>query len=248
MYKNVLLLVFIVASSSATGHCQIGSGNELSVLPDRNINYDSELKPGLQDTTKEKLALYNGRLWRNEYYKIKGDAYFLSAEYLSGSVTFNGKVFPYQRLKYDIYNDEIILWIDLHTTIILNKEMVDRFTLNYENRTYNIVNMGDDSTSVVKGLVNVYYDGPTSLLVKYRKMIDKLAVDKRYDLFYQTHRIYVKKGDRIYHVSRKKDLFKIVEDKIAEVKSFVKMNKLVIMRRNPESFIPVLKYYDSLKL
>ena len=126
--------------------------------------------------------------------------------------------------------------------------MVDRFALNYQNRTYNIINMGDDSASVVKGLVNVYYDGPTTLLVKYKKMIDKLAVDKRYDLFYQIHRIYIKKGDIIYLVSRKKDLFKIVEDRIAEVKNFIKTNKLVVIRRDPDSFIPVLKYYDSLKL
>lgn len=248
MYKNVFLIVFIFAFSAANCLCGIGTGSKQSVPSGRNIYYNSKSKSGLQDTLKEKLALYNGRLWRNDYYKIKGDAYFLSAEYLSGSVTFNGKVFPDQRLKYDIYNDEIILWVNLHTVIILNKEMVDRFTLNYQNRTYNVVNLGDDSASIVKGLVNVYYDGPTTLLVKYRKMIDKLAVDKRYDLFYQTHRIYVKKGDKIYLVSRKKDLFKIVDDKIAEVKSFIKMNKLVIMRRNPESFIPVLKYYDTLKL
>jgi hypothetical protein len=125
--------------------------------------------------------------------------------------------------------------------------MVDSVSIHYQNRSYKIVNMGEDSTSIVKGLVNVYYDGPTTLLVKYKKMIDLLAVEKKYDLFYQTHRLYIRKEDTIYLVSGKRDFLKILEDKIVEVKAFIKKNKLIIVRKVPESFIPVLKYYDSLK-
>ena len=201
----------------------------------------------VKDTLKENLDLYNGRLWINTYYKIKGDPFFLSVDFLSGSVTFNGKVYPAQKLKYDIYNDEIILWVNPVTTIILNKEMVDSFTLNYQNKIYKIVNQGDDSTIVVKGFINVYYDGPTTLLVKYKKVIDLLAVDKRYDLFYQIHKIYVKKDDKIFLVSGKRDLLKILEDKTLEIKNFIKANKLVVIRKDPESFLPVLRYYDGLK-
>lgn len=215
----------------------MASDDDLSVHSILNVN----------DTLKENLALCNGRLWINTYYKIKGDPYFMAGEFLSGSVTFNGKVFPDQKLKYDIYNDEIILWVNPVTTIILNKEMVEGVNLNYQNKAYKVINIGDDSASVIKGLVNVYYDGTTTLFVKYKKMIDPLAVDKMYDIFYQTHRLYVRKDDKIYPVSGKKDLLKVLEDKVVEVKDFIKKNKLVIMKKYPESFIPVLRYYDSIK-
>jgi hypothetical protein len=199
------------------------------------------------DTLKENQTLYNGRLWINTTYKVKGHPYFLTGEYLSGSITFNGKVFPRQRFKYDTYNDEIILWINPQTVIYLNKEMIDSVSLDYQNKSYKIVSFGDDSTSIVKGLVNVYYGGPTSLLVKNKKMIDLLAVERKYDLFYETIRMYVKKDDKIYPVTGKKDLLEILEDKNAEVKNYIKANKLIIMRKDPESFVPVLRYYDSLK-
>jgi hypothetical protein len=236
MHLYNFLAVFLFTFSTTT--CLSGIGS------DGNISDNSELN--VKDTLKENLALYNGRLWINTYYKIKGDPYFLSGEFLSGSVTFNGKVFPDQHLRYDIFNDEIILWVNQVTTIILNKEMVDSVILNYHDKSYKVVNLGDDSTSLIKGLVNVYYDGTTPLFVKYKKMIDPLAVDKRYDIFYQTHRIYIKKDNKIYLISGKRDLFKILEDKIPEVKSFIKTNKLVVMRKDPESLIPVLHYYDSL--
>jgi|WetSurSiteA1Bulk_404760.scaffolds.fasta_scaffold85100_2 hypothetical protein len=201
----------------------------------------------VKDTLKENLNLYNGRLWINAYYKIKGDPFFLSGEFLSGSVTFNGIKYPAQKLKYEIYNDEIILRVNPVTIIILNKEMVDSVSLNYQNKTYKVIKLGDDSTNVVKGLVNVLYEGPTTLLVKFKKVIDLLAVDKRYDLFYQIHKIYVEKDNKIFLVSGKKDLLKILEDKAPEIKNYIKANKLVVIRKDPESLIPVLRYYDSLK-
>jgi len=237
MYIYNFLTVFLFAFSTITSLTGIGS--------DCNKSDHSELN--VKDTLKENLVLYNGRLWINNYYKIKGDPYFLSGEFLSGSVTFNGKVFTGQHLRYDIFNDEIILWVNQVTTIILNKEMIDSLILNFQSKSYKVVNLGDDSASLIKGFVNVYYDGPTALFVKYKKMIDPLAVDKRYDIFYQTHRIYIKKDDKIYLVSGKRDLLKILEDKILEVKGFIKTNRLVVMRKDPESLIPVLRYYDSLK-
>jgi hypothetical protein len=237
MFIYNFLTVFLFTFSTVTSLSGIGSDDDLSLHSILNVN----------DTLKEDLALYNGRLWINTYYKIKGDPYFLTGEFLSGSVTFNGKVFPDQKLKYDIYNDEIILWVNPVTTIILNKEMIDRFILNYKDKAYKVINIGDDSASVIKGLVNVYYDGTTTLFVKYKKMIDPLAVDKIYDIFYQTLRLYIRKDDKIYPVSGKKDLLKILEDKAVEVRNFIKSNKVVLVRKSPETFVPVLRYYDSLK-
>lgn len=218
----------------------------LSVISSEDIKSAHQII-NVEDTLKEKLSLYNGRLWTNTYYKIKGDPYFLSGQYLSGSATFNGKVFPDLRLKYDIFNDEIILWVNPLTIIILNKEMIDSVNIDYLGKSYKVINLGDDSASVIKGLVNICYDGETTLFVKYKKMIDPLAVEKRYDIFIQTHRLYVKKDDKIYLVSGKRDLLKILADKIVEVKNFIKTQRLSVMRKDPESFVPVLKYYDSLK-
>ena len=75
--------------------------------------------------------------------------------------------------------------------------MVDDFSINYLNTEYHVVNMGEDSTNVLSGYVNVYYEGPTALYVKYRKEIEILAVDNKYDLFIQQHRIYIRKNGEV---------------------------------------------------
>ena len=135
-----------------------------------------------QDTVDKHLLL-NGRIWRNQYSKVTGDQFFLTDKYIKGSVIFNGRTFKNLDLKYDIYNDELILSIESYPVIIMNKEMVDSFNLILGNRTYNIINTGTDTLNVLKGYVNVLYKGPSALYVKYIKKIQPLADDGKYDLF-----------------------------------------------------------------
>ncbi len=199
----------------------------------------------VQDLSGNDYLIINGKLWRNLYLGVKGNPYFLTGEYLNGNITFNGRVFRDKTFKYDIYNDEIVLWINSSTIIILNKEMVDEFDINYLNNKYRVVNMGEDSTSVLRGYVNVYYDGPTALYVKYRKEIEILAVDNKYDLFFQLHRIYIRKDGEMVHVSGKREMLKLLSDRKTELRNYIKQNKLSVSKSEPQSFIPVLEYYDK---
>src|SRR4030042_1830845 len=200
----------------------------------------------VQDVTGDDHLILNGKIWRNRYLGVKGNPYFLTGEYTNGDITFNGKVFRNKIFRYDIYNDEIVLWINPSTIIILNKEMVDDFRLNYLNTEYHVLNMGADSSGVLSGYVNVYYEGPTALYVKYRKEIEILAVDNKYDLFIQQHRIYIRKNGEVMQVSGKRGLLKLLADRKAELKDYVKQNRLRMAKSDPLSFIPLLQYYDSL--
>ena len=55
--------------------------------------------------TVEIQILYNGRAWRNLYYKVKGDQFLFSNEFLSGTVTIDDRTFSNLNLRYDIYDD-----------------------------------------------------------------------------------------------------------------------------------------------
>jgi hypothetical protein len=203
--------------------------------------------PDIQITPSEEQVLLNGRIWRNQYSKAIGDPYFLTDTYIKGSVTFNGQKFSNLDLKYDIKNDELLLQIDSHPTIYINKEMVDSFSLAFNYRTYNIFNFGTDTSGVLRGYVNVLYDGPSSLYVKYIKKLQPLAVDGRFDLFFQETQIYLRKGNEIFAVTGKRKFLELLEDKNKELRSFMKSRKLKIMRKDPDTFIPVLRFYDSIK-
>jgi len=192
-------------------------------------------------------VLYNGRAWRNLYYKIRGDQFLFSTEFLDGSVTIEGRTFKNLPLKYDIFNDELLTITDHSIILQLNKEMIDLFTMKYHDRVFNFRRLNADSLNAISGFVNVLYDGSTSLFIKYRKEILLLAVENKYDMFNQVNRIFVKKDGRIFRVDSKRELLKLLEDQKRLVRTFIRNSKLRISRRNPDSFKPVIEYYDKLQ-
>jgi hypothetical protein len=191
--------------------------------------------------------LYNGRAWRNLYYKIKGDQFLFSTEFLTGSVTVEGKTFNNLPLKYDIFNDELLAITDHGIILQLNKEMIDLFTMNYQDQIFNFKKLDADSINSLSGYVNVLYDGGTSLYVKYKKEILLLAIENKYDMFNQINRIFVEKNGEIFKVDSKGELLKLLEDQKHQVRSFIRSNKIRISRKNPDSFKPVIEYYDKLQ-
>jgi hypothetical protein len=212
----------------------------------QNITGPTTAVNGQQIPVKENQLLYNGKVWRNLYLQVKGNQFLFSGEYLPGSVAMNGKVFNNLGLSYDIYNDELITTSNTGYNIQLNKEMVDSFSFSFQGRIYKFINTQDDSVPGVKGYVNVLYKGKSSLYLKYKKEIELLAVDDKYDLFFQSHRLYFIQDGKSQLISGKNDLLKILEkDKIA-IKAYIKKNRLRVSKKDPDSFIPIVRYYDSL--
>jgi len=203
----------------------------------------------IQQNPTDKQLLLNGRVWRNQYSKAIGDQYFLTNTFLKGSVTCNGRRFDNLDLRYDITNDELILKFESYPIIIMNKEMVDSFSLVFENRKYHIINAGNDTSAALRGYLIVLYEGPSALYVKYTKKIQPLAVDGRYDLFYQEHKIYLRKGTEIVPVTGRRKLLNLLDDKRREIKYFLRTNKsnFKLKEKDPGTFVPVLKQYDSLR-
>jgi hypothetical protein len=201
----------------------------------------------LQQEIQDKQSLLNGRIWRNQYSKVSGDQFFLSDKFLKGSLTFNGRRFNNLELMYDIADDELVLKGESNPTIILNKEMVDSFSLFFGNHIYHIINAGNDSSSLLKGYINILYEGPSALYVKHLKKIQPLAVDGRVDLFYQEHRTFLMKEDKIYQVKGKQSLLHLLSDRKKEIREYIRSSRIKLGSRDPDSFIPLLRFYDNLK-
>jgi hypothetical protein len=201
--------------------------------------------PGQHDSI-EKQILYNGRAWRNLYYSVRGDQFLFSEEFIPGTVTINNRLYNNLMLKYDICNDEILTINKLGIIIQLNKEMITMFTITPGAETYLFQRMDTTRAAPFSGYVNVLYHGNISLLVRYRKEILQNSGDEVYYKFNQLQKIYLLKDTVFYPVSNKKDLLKILTDKKQLVRNYTKSNRIKISRKYPSSFVPVVKYYNSL--
>jgi hypothetical protein len=200
-----------------------------------------------QDTLDLKRFLYNGRVWRDIYsHKVVGDEYLYSRDFLPGAVTFNSRSFKNLKLKYDILNDEILILTYQGNILQLNKEMVGNFVLEYEHINHYFENLESDSTDLPKGYVEILYKGNTTLYVKHIKVISRLAQGKPYDSFEEASRVYFLKDGKIHRISTKKELISLLDDKQEQVRTFIRTHKIKVSKKIPESFVPVLRFYDSI--
>jgi hypothetical protein len=188
--------------------------------------------------------LYRGVIWTNKYRRYDGDQFFLTSKFIPGTVSVNGHTYKNLRLKYDIYTDEILTPLNMEEILQLNKEMIDSFTLSYENRIYRFINIQDDSTSVLSGYCNLLYKGRSALYVRYVKKTTTSVTAQSDGEFNQSFRIMVLSGNVIYPVKNINDLSGLFGSHKGEMKDYISEKKLKVSKNDPGSFIPVLEYFD----
>jgi hypothetical protein len=199
----------------------------------------------ISDTSRESQVLYSGRVWRNLYSRVVGDQFLFAPEFIQSSVFIEGRTFDEVPLRYDIYKDELITQNKKGFFIQLNKEHVDSFNLAYTGKVYRFINL--DYSGEPSGYIRVLYNGNVKYYVKYRKNIELLAVEKKYDSFYQVRRMYLVKDSVAHFFNGRLELFRLFGDYSRDVRSYMKKNRIKILRNDPESFVPLIQYYDRLK-
>lgn len=228
----------------------------IAVLLTISIEADSqEIAPGRtrpdpdyreKQVNIENQILYNGRVWRNLYSRVRGNQFLFTGMFLPGTVLINGKLFTGLELMYDIYNDELLIKSDHGLILKLNKEVIDGFTMEYNNRNYDFQKFEEKGNKQVEGYFNVLYKGNPELLVKYKKEIRLLAVNNTYDLFSQYHHIYLKKDGVIHLINKTKDIIDLYGYDNKVIRNFIKTRRLTVTKKNPESFIPLVEFCESL--
>ena len=199
-----------------------------------------------QDTLQINQLLYRGILWKNNYRRIQGDQFLFSDFFLPATVSVNGKTFKNLKIKYDILSDEIITTLNNEIIIQLNKEMVDSFSINFENKTFKFINIRGSILKGFKGYANILYNGRTTLFVNYKKNIRPAFTEYNDGEFYQIQQIYFIKDSILYHLDGKNDLLKVLNADKVQMKDFINRNKIKVSKKIPESFLPLIRYYDSL--
>lgn len=199
-----------------------------------------------QDTITRNQILYNGRVWKNIYYYVSGDQFLFSPEFAPGSVTMRGTTFGNLRLRYDICSDEIMIITASDNILQLNKEMVDGFTAVYENNAHRFTRIVPDSINNHEGYFDVLYDGNTSLLVRYSKKVTRSNEGKRFENFVQYNQVYILKDGYMNRIKGRKDIYNLFGDRRKQVRTFMKNNRIRIVKKIPQSYIRVLEYFDSL--
>jgi len=234
MRNNLLLVIFYFYVIS--GLCFSVQAVSIDIIPESG-----------SDTIIVNQDLYNGRIWRDLYVSIQEDQFLFSYDFLPGSVNINGNSFTNMMLRYDILNDEVLTLTNNGFILQLNKEMVDGFSIIHNSKIYKFSNISAGHQGNIDGYVDVRYNGGTALYIKHKKEISKITVGKDYENFIQADRVYIVKDGIFHQVRNTRDFKKILSDKKNEIKAYMKENRILISRKSPDTYVPVLEYYDTLK-
>jgi hypothetical protein len=189
--------------------------------------------------------LINGRVWHYIHQGIKGNPFLFTNQFLQGKVSIGGEDFAAQRLRYDIFSDEIMIPLD---TILLqlNKERIDSFSIFWQNKDIDFLRIPEDSGYPFSGYLENVYSGESKLYIKYQKKIDRPGMAGFPDNFYQTRQIYFINDGISYVIRNKRDLLQILEKEKSQIKAFLKEKRVRVTKNDPVSFIPVLRFHDQL--
>jgi len=166
---------------------------------------------------------------------------------MPGTVSINGKTFQNVRIKYDILEDEIITPVNIENILQLNREMVDSFSISFEDKIYRFIHFRNDTLKDLAGYANLLYKGNTSFYVKHIKTISPSFTSKSDGNFVQNDVMFLVKDLQAYPFKGTKSLFRVLGADKNEIRNFIRKNKVRITKKNPESFVPVIRFYDHIR-
>jgi hypothetical protein len=195
------------------------------------------------------------RKFDNRYEGVKGSPFF-NDEWLDGSIEFeDGKVAEDVKLKYNIYEDELILLQPNVGSIYLDREKIGSFTLNYPEKFGHelfIKYMHPVKTDLTQ-YYRVVFAGKVNLLEHTKIVYEKAnfqggySNDKKYDEFKQYPSYYSQSDTSPFPMKVKTTtsaIIRIFPDHQDQIKEFIKSN--ILDFRKPEDIVKVFRYYEEL--
>lgn len=227
MNKKVLNCLFLILSISAIK----AQNPQMSYMSADAAWYDQ--------------LLYSGVEWQPAIPTAAGHEFFLTSESLYGTISIDGIIFKDVRMKYDIFNDDlVVLWTNGSPIVIDNKK-VDEFTIVYNGLPRRFVNLRETYPGI-RGFAEIMYQGASQVIAKYIKVVTKNPAAANYAEFSEETRYYLVLNGSCSQVKNRSSFLDLLGEYELPVKKYIRQKNLYLSQTSPEGFIIAAAYYDSL--
>lgn len=199
---------------------------------------------------KESLDFNNGTAHLNFDKTIDNqNRYYITDEFKTGTITYSGQNYFNLDLKYDIFNDELILRPYTETTHIqinLLKEKIDSFKIGDEK----FVNLKQLPINLKRGYYEETVMANNSILyIKYYKEKREIIKDNYFLIGYLQNYDYVLlKDNKFTLINDKKEIIKLYPDQKRKINDFFFANN-DLKKENPGLFMKnLMKYINNFNL
>ena len=196
--------------------------------------------------TGRNAPIFNGTDYLYYNFKMEGDPYFLTGQYTTGDLGYEGRIYNSVSLFYDIQRNQlVILNADSVSNIVLNNPLVDSFYL--QGHTFISLNEDHKKNLYNTGFYDLLYNGHIQLLARrvktMRDVIEDLSITR---VFSSEDRYYIYKDGLYYLVSNQKDVFRLFPDKKHEINRMLHREHLKLRKKTfEEALVKVTALYDQ---
>jgi hypothetical protein len=204
-----------------------------------------QMSPMSADDAWYDQLLYSGVEWQPAMQTAAGDEFFLTPEPLYGTVLIDGVLFRDVRMKYDIFNDNLIVLWKNGSPIITDSRKVDEFTMVYNGLPRKFVNLRE-TYSGIRGFAEILYHGASPVIAKHIKVVSRSAAAANYAEFREEAKYYLVLNGNCFQVKNRSSFLDLLGEYELPVKKYIRQKNLYLSPASPEGFVLAAVYYDSL--
>lgn len=206
----------------------ISNSQSISSLKKDYLWFDKQI--GIENTT-----LFNGLRYEEKFRVIDGNhKFYLSSEFLTGDIVYDGQPFYDIKMKYDLFEDQLIINLITNSgnnnIIKLLNTKLDGFTLKGKEFIKLHHSKIGNSNEELNGIFEILSKNPKLILYKKNKKIAKKNINKEflYYTFKNDNQYYCFTNENYYLIDSKKDWIRIFPEQKKEIQSFYNKNKMLL--------------------
>lgn len=196
----------------------------------------------------ENTNFFNGKRYYNLYKATTANNnFFLSTDYVKGSLIYDNQPFYNVDLKYDLTTDNLITKLNGNRSYI-NIELIKDKVTSFHIGNHHFINISElikDKTSDL-GFLELSYTTPSfKFLIKRKKNVAKKINQKKIDfVFKDNDSFYVFYESELHHISSYKTLRKVFPNQAKDINSFYKSNKKLLNKNEEQFLMDLFKYLE----
>ena len=158
-------------------------------------------------------------------------------DFAEGNVRIGEYNFNNLKLKYDIYKDDLLLLKTDGFILLLNKEMIDTFSLVFDNEIFRFARFNDAPDNKPEGYANILFDSDIKIYVKYTKVIIPTQITGGLPEYRNKNSVFILKDGRYHQIDARKDFLDLFdEQERKQIKKFIRESLIKITVKDPVGF------------
>ena len=198
--------------------------------------------------------LINGKYYKPKHFSAQGHPYFLSENWLKGTLFVKGIEYNNIPIKYNIEDDILIINVIFQNrvskNILLHNSFVDSVEINSPamNITSTFHNTSNFSNENSIGYAEIVYKGRLSAYYKHtREFIDEINYYNKYGRYLNPKRkLFLFNVDNFQAITTKKGILNYFPAHKKEVKLFIRKNKIRFSKITVDQIVNLIRFCEQL--